>query len=115
MKTIAIIGHSGTNARPRTEAFLAAGWRVRSLVRDPERAVRLPSLTPVAFDLDDPGRYEPAVAGVDVLALVTPAHPRQVAWEGALIEAAEPRAVGGVVKLSVIGAEFARREFAPST
>ncbi|MGO9423595.1 NmrA family NAD(P)-binding protein [Roseiarcus sp.] len=108
MKTIAIIGHSGTNARPWTEAFLAAGWRVRSLVRDPERAMRPRSLTPVAFDLDAPGRYESAVAGVDVLALVTPAHPRQVAWEGVLIEAAEPRAVGGIVKLSVIGADLAR-------
>ena len=69
MKTIAIIGNSGTSARPWTLAFLAAGWRVRSLVRDPDRAKRLPSLTPVAFDFDDRGCYEPAVSGVDLLAL----------------------------------------------
>ncbi len=108
MKTIAIIGNSGTNARPWTLAFLAAGWRVRSLVRDPDRAKRLPSLTPVAFDFDDRGCYEPAVSGVDLLALITPAHPKQVAWEGALIEVAERGSVGGILKLSVLGADMAR-------
>jgi hypothetical protein len=32
MKTIAIIGSAGTNARPWTEAFLKAGWQVRNPV-----------------------------------------------------------------------------------
>jgi putative NADH-flavin reductase len=53
MKTVAIIGNSGTNARPWTEAFLAAGWRVRSLVRAPQKIVQRPNLTAVAFDFDD--------------------------------------------------------------
>jgi hypothetical protein len=33
----ATIGASGTNAAPWTDAFLAAGWAVRNLVRDPDR------------------------------------------------------------------------------
>jgi uncharacterized protein YbjT (DUF2867 family) len=107
MKTIAIIGSAGTNARPWTNAFLAAGWRVRSLVRDPQTAARRANLTAVAFDFDDPGTYMPALAGADVLALISPARPEQVAWESALIGAAARAAVGGIIKLSVIGADMA--------
>ncbi|HXZ18283.1 MAG TPA: NmrA family NAD(P)-binding protein, partial [Roseiarcus sp.] len=107
MRTIAIIGNSGTNARPWTEAFLAAGWGVRSLVRNPAAAMRRAAVTPVAFDFDARASYDPALAGVDLIALVTPAHPKQVAWEGALIDAARRGGVGGVLKLSVIGADMA--------
>jgi len=88
MKTIAIIGSSGTNARPWTDAFLKAGWHIRSLVRDPRKIERRPHLTATAFDFSDPQSHAPALAGVDVLALITPAQPDQVAWESALIAAA---------------------------
>ena len=107
MKTIAIIGSAGTNARPWTNALLMAGWRVRGLVRDPNNLAPRAYLTAVAFDFDDRGTYEPALAGVDVLALISPARPEQVAWESALIAAAHHVGVGGVIKLSVIGAEMA--------
>jgi uncharacterized protein YbjT (DUF2867 family) len=107
MKTIAIIGSAGTNARPWTNAFLAAGWRVRSLVRDPSHAARRQHLTAVDFDFEDRGTFEPALAGVDILALISPAQPRQVVWESGLIDAARHCAVGGVIKLSVIGADMA--------
>lgn len=50
MKTIAIIGSSGTNARPWTGAFLAAGWAVRRLVRDPRKIENRPHLGAAAFD-----------------------------------------------------------------
>lgn len=107
MKTIAIIGSAGTNARPWTNAFLMAGWRVRNLVRNPNKVAPRVDLTPVAFDFDDRRTYEPALAGVDVLALISPARPEQVAWESAVIAAAHHVGVGGVIKLSVIGAEMA--------
>ena len=107
MKTIAIIGSAGTNARPWTNAFLTAGWRVRGLVRDPNNVAPRAYLTAVAFDFDDRRTYGPALAGVDVLALISPARPEQVAWESALIAAAHHAGVGGVIKLSVIGAEMA--------
>jgi uncharacterized protein YbjT (DUF2867 family) len=106
MKTIAIIGSGGTNARPWTNAFLAAGWRVRNLVRDPNQVAPRERLAAVAFDFDDQRSYEPALAGVDALALISPARPEQVAWESALIGAARRVGVGGVIKLSVNGADM---------
>jgi uncharacterized protein YbjT (DUF2867 family) len=107
MKTIAIIGSSGTNARPWTDAFLAAGWAVRSLVRDPTKIESRPHLIATRFDFGDPQSHAPALAGVDVLALISPAQPDQIAWERALIAAAQRAAVGGIIKLSVLGAEMA--------
>jgi len=107
MKTIAIIGSSGTNARPWTGAFLAAGWAVRRLVRDPRKIESRPHLGAAAFDFGDPHSYAPALAGIDVLALISPALPDQMDWERALIAAAQRAAVGGVIKLSVLGAEMA--------
>lgn len=94
MKTIAIIGSAGTNARPWTNAFLAAGWRVRNLVRNPNQAAPRERLAAVAFDFDDQRSYEPALTGVDALALISPARPEQVAWESALIAAAGVSASG---------------------
>jgi len=107
MKTIAIIGSSGTNARPWTDAFLAAGWAVRSLVRDPRKVEGREHLSATAFDFDDPQSYRPALEGIDVLALISPAQPNQVTWERALIAAAQRAAVGGIIKLSVLGSEMA--------
>jgi uncharacterized protein YbjT (DUF2867 family) len=107
MKTIAIIGSSGTNARPWTDAFLAAGWAVRSLVRDPRKIESRPHLVATAFDFDDAQSHAPALMGIDVLALISPAQPNQVTWESALIAAAQRAAVGGIIKLSVFGAEMA--------
>jgi len=107
MKTIAIIGSSGTNARPWTDAFLAAGWRVRRLVRDPPKIESRPYLHATAFDFGDPESYAPALAGIDVLALISPAQPNQVVWETALIAAAARAEAGGIIKLSVLGAEMA--------
>jgi uncharacterized protein YbjT (DUF2867 family) len=106
MKTVAIIGRSGTNARPWTNAFLVAGWRVRNLVRDPNKASPTERLAAVAFDFNDHRSYEPALAGVDALALISPARPEQVAWECALIAAAHQVGVEGVIKLSVIGSDM---------
>jgi uncharacterized protein YbjT (DUF2867 family) len=106
-KTVAIIGASGTNARPWTDAFLLGGWRVRCLVRQPGRVPPRPRLTPATFDLSDPRGYGPALSGVGVLALITPAQPEQVEWETGLIDAAWRVGVTGIIKLSVLGAEIA--------
>lgn len=75
----------------------------------PSKAPRHPAnLTAVAFDFDDPASHVPALTDADVLALITPALPRQVEWETALIEAARRAGVAGIIKLSVIGAEMAK-------
>jgi uncharacterized protein YbjT (DUF2867 family) len=60
----------------------------------------------MAFDLDDQRTYRPALAEIGVLALVTPADPRQTERELALIEAAERSGVQRILNLSVIGADL---------
>ena len=107
MTTIAIIGTAGTNARSWISAFVAANWQVRNLVRDPSRAAPSRSVTAVQFDFGDPKTYQPALAGVDVLALISPAQPRQIAWESGLIAAAARNSLAGIIKLSVMGADMA--------
>lgn len=106
-KSIAVIGTEGTNSTHWIGAFLSAGWEVRSLVRDPTRVLPHPNQAFVRFDLDDFTTFEAALAGVDVLGLVSPADPRQVEREGRLIEAAKRVGMERVVKVSVIGAERA--------
>jgi uncharacterized protein YbjT (DUF2867 family) len=61
----------------------------------------------VAFDLDDRRTYRPALVNTGLLALVTPADPRQSERELALIEAAERSGVQRILNLSVIGADLA--------
>lgn len=106
--TIAIVGASGTNAAPWTDAFLAAGWNVRNLVRDPERLAPRMNRMGVAFDLDDRCSYEPALAGAEVLGLVTPAAPQQAEREIGLIKAAERSGLARIIRVSVMGAELAQ-------
>jgi uncharacterized protein YbjT (DUF2867 family) len=89
MKTIGIIGRDGTNARPWISAFLASRWQVRNLVRDPGKVASHRSLTAVAFNFEDYETYEPALTGVDVFALISPARPEQVEWESELIAVAK--------------------------
>lgn len=103
---IALIGTTGTNSRHWTDAFLKAGWLVRSLIRDPARLIPRPNQTAELFDLDDPDTYERALAGADVLGLVTPPDLKQVERESALIAAAKRAGVGRIIKVSVIGAEM---------
>jgi uncharacterized protein YbjT (DUF2867 family) len=79
---------------------------VRNLVRDPNQVAPRERLAAVAFDFDNQRSYGPALDGVDALALVSPARPEQVAWESALIAAARRVGAGGVIKLSVNGADM---------
>ena len=108
MRTIAIIGSSGTNARPWTDAFLAAGWQVRNLMRAPQTVARRPRLTTAAFDFEDRHSYAAALTGIDVLALISPANPGQVVWESGLIDAVRRASAPAIIKLSVIGADLPR-------
>jgi uncharacterized protein YbjT (DUF2867 family) len=103
---IAIIGSSGRNAGAWSKAFLAAGYFVRRLVRHPTNAASQPNVSEVPFDLDDPATYAPALRGAALLALITPADPRQTERELALIAAAKSAAVGRILNVSVIGADL---------
>jgi uncharacterized protein YbjT (DUF2867 family) len=103
---IAIIGSTGRNSAAWIEAFLAAGFTVRNLVRDPSAHLSRPGIACVAFDLNDHATYQPALDGADLFALVTPPDPRQTERELALLEAAKATKVPRILNLSVIGADL---------
>jgi uncharacterized protein YbjT (DUF2867 family) len=104
--TVAIIGSTGRNASAWTDAFVAAGYAVRNLVRHPRPLPHRPGTSCQRLDLDDPSSYQPALEDVDTLALITPADPRQPEWEIGLIDAAKNTSVRRIIKLSVIGTDF---------
>jgi uncharacterized protein YbjT (DUF2867 family) len=103
---VAIIGSTGQSASAWTDAFVAAGYAVRGLVRHPRLLPNRPGIRYRRFDLYDPSTYQPALEEIDTLALVTPADPRQPEWEIGLINAARNTSVRRIIKLSVIGADF---------
>jgi uncharacterized protein YbjT (DUF2867 family) len=103
---VAIIGSNGQNAAAWTDAFIAAGFTVRNLVRFPERPPKRPGLQHARLELDDASTHQPALNGIHTLGLITPSHPDQVKREVGLIYAAKQAGVRRIIKLSVIGAEF---------
>lgn len=103
----AIIGSNGQNASAWTRAFRAAGFEVIQLVRDPRPQPSGGGLSQRRLDLADTGSYGPALAGVEVLGLVTPGVPGQSECEVRLAEAALAAGVGRIVKLSGSGADLA--------
>jgi uncharacterized protein YbjT (DUF2867 family) len=103
---VAIIGSTGQNAAAWTDAFIAAGFTVRNLVRFPERLPKRPRLQYARLELDDSSTYRTALEGIHTLGLSTPSHPEQVKREVGLIDAAKQVGVRRIIKLSVTGAEF---------
>jgi uncharacterized protein YbjT (DUF2867 family) len=103
---VAIIGSTGQNAGVWTEAFIAAGFNVRNLVRFPERLSSRSGRQSVHLDLDDSSTFLPALNDIHTLGLITPSHPDQVKREVGLIEAATQAGVRRIIKLSVIGADL---------
>ncbi|MBV8212010.1 MAG: NmrA family NAD(P)-binding protein [Verrucomicrobia bacterium] len=103
---VAIIGSNGQNAAAWTNAFIAAGFTVRNLVRFPERLPKRTRLQYGRLELDDSSTHQPALKGIHTLGLMTPSHPDQVKREVGLIYAAKQAGVRRIIKLSVIGAEF---------
>lgn len=104
--TIAIIGFR--NERAALDQRISRGRLegAQPCTRPGQRGCRS-CLTAVRFDLGDRASYDPALAGVDVLALITPARPEQTTWETGLIAAAQRGGVEGIIKLSVIRADIA--------
>jgi hypothetical protein len=75
---VAIIGSTGQNAAAWTDAFIAARFTVRNLVRFPERLPKRPRLQYARLELDDSSTYWTALKGIHTLGLITPSHPDQV-------------------------------------
>src|SRR5258708_23378624 len=103
---VAIIGSTGQNAAAWTNAFIAAGFPVRNLVRFPERLPKNAGRQYARLDLDDSSTFQSALKGIHALGLITPSHPDQVKREIGIIDAAKRAGVQRIIKLSVIGADF---------
>jgi dihydroflavonol-4-reductase len=66
LKTVFLTGGTGFVGSHTAERFLADGWRVKALVRDPARPGRLPTgAEPVQGDLLARDQYRPAMRGCD--------------------------------------------------
>jgi uncharacterized protein YbjT (DUF2867 family) len=108
---ILVTGATGKTGVDLVRLLVAARQPVAALVRDPVRARELlgDGVELVTGDFDDAGSVERAVNGVERLYVLTPPHPRQLEWEGALIEAARDAGVSRVVKHSLMGADAGSR------
>lgn len=102
---ILIVGATGLVGSATVRHLTACGVPVRALVRSAEKAAPLanPGVEAMVGDLEQPVSLEAALDGVTRALLISPLHPRQVAWQGNFVEAA--RRTGGVhiVKLSGLG------------
>jgi uncharacterized protein YbjT (DUF2867 family) len=103
---VAIIGSTGQNAAAWTDAFIAAGFNVRNLVRLPERLPKRQRTQYSHLDLDDSSTFQGALNGIHTLGLISPSHPNQVKREVGLIDAARRAGVRRIIKLSMLGADF---------
>ncbi len=104
---ILVTGATGTVGSEVARQLIAAGQRLRALVRNPDTArQRLGDQVDVAAgDLDRPETLERAMDGVGRVFLLTVPGPRQLGQEGAVIEAARRAGAQHVVRLSRVGAE----------
>ena len=102
---ILVVGATGTNGREVVRRLVAAGQRVRAMVRTPSRAGDLPSenVELVQGDLDDPGSLDAALAGVERAFFVSAVDQRYVGWFGNLLAAAGRAGSPYVVKFLAAG------------
>lgn len=101
---ILVTGATGTVGSEVVKQLVAAGQKVRALVRDPKKANFGAGVEVVAGDLTKPETLGAALAGVEkVFALSAGNIPEQ---EGNLVAAAKKAGVKHIVKLSVMGADF---------
>ena len=109
MSTTLVLGATGRVGRRVTRHLLAAGVRVRALVRDPARALALPGGAElVRGDFTDAASLAAACAGIDQVFLISPVQEDLAAQQGAVIEAARRAGVRRMVKLS--GSSWTMRE-----
>ncbi len=104
MNSVLVTGATGNVGSGVARELAGPGVAVRAFTWDPDRAR---SLLGGQVDVvsDDLGALELAVKGVDQVFLASPNHPRQLAWETSVIDAATAAGVRRIVKLSAIGAE----------
>jgi uncharacterized protein YbjT (DUF2867 family) len=102
---ILIVGATGLVGSATVRHLTACGVPVRALVRSAEKAATLanPGVEAMVGDLEQPVSLDAALDGVTRALLISPLHPRQVAWQGNFVEAARRTGVVHIVKLSGLG------------
>jgi uncharacterized protein YbjT (DUF2867 family) len=104
---ILITGATGNNGRELVRQLVAAGQRVRALVRNPAKAAELkgPNVELAVGDFDQPETLHAALRGVDKAFLLTPVAEHFAEWQSAFIEAAQRAEVKHLIKFSGMGAD----------
>ncbi len=106
MNAVLVTGATGTIGVRVVRALQVKGVPVRAFVRDPSRAVTvLGSVEMAVGDFADAASVSDALDGMQRVFLCTPNHPRQVAHETAVIDAAAAAGVERLVKVGANGAE----------
>jgi uncharacterized protein YbjT (DUF2867 family) len=102
---ILIVGATGLVGSATLRQLTARGVPVRALVRSAEKASTLagPGVETVIGDLEQPASLDAALDGVTRALLISPLHPRQVEWQGNVVEAARRAGAVQIVKLSGLG------------
>ena len=102
---ILIVGATGLVGSATVRHLTACGVPVRALVRSAEKAATLanPGVEAMVGNLEQPVSLDAALDGVTRALLISPLHPRQVAWQGNFVEAARRTGVVHIVKLSGLG------------
>lgn len=105
---ILVSGATGNNGMELVRQLREMGAPVRALVRkndDKAETLRQQGAEIAIGDLGDPASLDKALAGVDQVFVLSSFDPRQVEWQGNLVEAARRAGVARLVKLSVLGAD----------
>jgi uncharacterized protein YbjT (DUF2867 family) len=103
---ILVTGATGTVGREVVKQLVAAGHRVRALVRDPGKAAKLgDGVEIVEGDLAKPATLDAAFSGVDRAFVLSPVAADLEMLEGNAFEAARRAGVKHVVKLSGVGVD----------
>jgi uncharacterized protein YbjT (DUF2867 family) len=105
VQQIAVTGSTGGIGGRVARRLAARGIAQRLVVRDTDRAPRLPEATAVAASYADPDALRAALTGVDTLLLVSaPESADRVALHTAAVDAAVDSGVSRVVYTSFLGA-----------
>jgi len=107
MSAVLVTGATGNVGPHLVRELRDRGVRVRALVRDTVRARAMlgDDVDLAVGDLAEPASVAASLAGVDRVFLLTPSHPRMVAYERAVLDAARAADVRRVVKMSTVGAD----------
>lgn len=105
-KKILVTGATGTIGSFLVERLVALGAQMQVLVRSHQQAENFAARRIDAFigDFAQKETLVPALAGVEKLFLLSAASPRQVEWQGNMVEAARRAGVRHIVKLSASNA-----------